>query len=174
MPELTIRKLKSILLLVDRPCPSLFPILRSQQQGEILALLLGDPDLKLSLTETAARVGAPQCSVYCEIQRAEQVGITGALTAITSTVGVAREPAVTLTGPSQDTPCQGRWSRNAPLSRSSHRYGLQPTAMNPRTAVKNVSVSPARSSTAHQAATSSAVTWSACTARSIVPRLSCW
>jgi predicted nucleotidyltransferase len=34
--------------------PSLLPILRSQQQGEILALLLGDPDLELSLTEIAA------------------------------------------------------------------------------------------------------------------------
>ena len=31
------------------------PILRSQQQGEILALLLGDPDLELSLTDIAAR-----------------------------------------------------------------------------------------------------------------------
>jgi hypothetical protein len=48
------------------------PILRSQQQGEILALLLGDPDLELSLTEIATRVGAPHPSVYCEIQRAEQ------------------------------------------------------------------------------------------------------
>ena len=51
------------------------PILRSQQQGEILALLLGDPDLELSLTEIAARVGAPHPSVYREIQRAEQAGL---------------------------------------------------------------------------------------------------
>ena len=29
--------------------------LRSQQQGEILALLLGDPELELSLTEIAKR-----------------------------------------------------------------------------------------------------------------------
>jgi hypothetical protein len=35
---------------VDRtPAPSLLPILRSQQQAEILTLLLGDPDLELSL-----------------------------------------------------------------------------------------------------------------------------
>jgi hypothetical protein len=55
----TIRKLKSILQIVDRqPAPALLPILRSQQQGEILALL-GNPDLELSLTEIAARVGAP-------------------------------------------------------------------------------------------------------------------
>jgi len=38
---------------------TLLPILRSQQEGEILALLLGDPDLELSLTEIAARTGAP-------------------------------------------------------------------------------------------------------------------
>jgi len=45
-----VHKLKSILQIVDRqPAPTLLPILRSQQQGEILALLLGDPDLELSL-----------------------------------------------------------------------------------------------------------------------------
>jgi DNA-binding transcriptional ArsR family regulator len=51
------------------------PILRSQQQGEILALLLGDPELELSLTEIAARLGVPHPSVYREIQRAEQAGL---------------------------------------------------------------------------------------------------
>jgi DNA-binding transcriptional ArsR family regulator len=51
------------------------PILRSQQQGEILALLLGDPDLELSLTEIAARTGAPHPSVHREIERAEQAGL---------------------------------------------------------------------------------------------------
>ena len=59
-PASVVRKLKSTLQIVDRqPAPSLLPILRSQQQGEILALLLGDPDLELSLTEIAARTGAP-------------------------------------------------------------------------------------------------------------------
>ena len=71
-----IRKLKSILLFVDKqPAPSLLPILRSQQQGEILALLLGNPDLELSLTDIAARTGTPHPSVYREIQRAEQAGL---------------------------------------------------------------------------------------------------
>ena len=71
-----IRKLKSILLFVDRqPAPSLLPILRSQQQGEILALLLGYPDLELSLTDIAARTGTPHPSVHREIQRAEQAGL---------------------------------------------------------------------------------------------------
>ena len=61
---------------MDRqPAPALLPILRSQQQGEILALLLGDPGLELSLTEIAARTGAPHPSVYREIQRAEQAGL---------------------------------------------------------------------------------------------------
>jgi hypothetical protein len=55
----TIRKSKCILKTVDRqPAPTLLPILCSQQQGEILALLLSDPDLELSLTEIATRVGA--------------------------------------------------------------------------------------------------------------------
>jgi DNA-binding transcriptional ArsR family regulator len=49
--------------------------LRSQQQGEILALLLGDPDLELSLTEIAKRTGAPHPSVHREIERAEQAGL---------------------------------------------------------------------------------------------------
>jgi len=61
---------------VDRsPAPPLLPILRSQQQGEILALLLGDPDLELSLTEISQRTGAPHPSVHREVQRAEQVGL---------------------------------------------------------------------------------------------------
>ena len=51
------------------------PVLRSQQQGEIFALLLGDPDLELSLTEITARTGAPHPSVYREIQRAEQADL---------------------------------------------------------------------------------------------------
>ncbi len=58
-----------------QPAPPLLPILRSQQQGEILALLLGDPDLELSLTEIAARIGAPHPSVYREVRRAEQAGL---------------------------------------------------------------------------------------------------
>jgi DNA-binding transcriptional ArsR family regulator len=55
--------------------PSLLPILRSQQQGEILALLLGDPDRELSLTEISQLTGAPHPSTYREVQRAEQAGL---------------------------------------------------------------------------------------------------
>lgn len=50
-------------------------MLRSQQQGEILALLLGDADLELSLTEIGERTHTPHPSVYREIQRAEQAGL---------------------------------------------------------------------------------------------------
>jgi predicted nucleotidyltransferase len=61
---------------VDRtPAPSLLPILRSQQQAEILAFLLGDPELELSLTEIASRTGAPHPSVHREIQRAKVAGL---------------------------------------------------------------------------------------------------
>lgn len=58
-----------------RPTPSLLPILRSQQQAEILALLLGDPELELSLTELSQRTGAPHPSVHREIERAETAGL---------------------------------------------------------------------------------------------------
>ena len=58
-----------------RPAPSLLPILRSQQQAEILALLLGDPERELSLTEISQLTGAPHPSVYREVQRAEQAGL---------------------------------------------------------------------------------------------------
>jgi DNA-binding transcriptional ArsR family regulator len=68
--------MKSILQFVDRqPAPSLLPVLRSQQQAEILALLLGNPDLELSLTEISERTRTPHPSVYREIQRAEQAGL---------------------------------------------------------------------------------------------------
>jgi hypothetical protein len=72
----TFHKLKSILQFVDRtPTPSLLPILRSQQQGEILALLLEDPELELSLTEIASRTGTPHASVYREVERGERAGL---------------------------------------------------------------------------------------------------
>lgn len=58
-----------------RPAPSLLPILRSQQQAEILALLLGDPDRELSLTELASRTGAPHPSVHREVERGEKAGL---------------------------------------------------------------------------------------------------
>lgn len=71
-----IHGLKSTLQPVDASrSPSLLPILRSQQQAEVLALLLGDADLELSLTEIAGRTGAPHPSVHREVTRAEAAGL---------------------------------------------------------------------------------------------------
>ena len=58
-----------------RESPSLLPIFRSQQQAELLALLLGDPELELSLTELAERADMPYPSVHREIERAEAAGL---------------------------------------------------------------------------------------------------
>jgi predicted nucleotidyltransferase len=58
-----------------RESPSLLPIFRSQQQAELLALLLGDPDLEVSLTELAERCRIPYPSVHREVERAEAAGL---------------------------------------------------------------------------------------------------
>ncbi|MCB0996478.1 MAG: hypothetical protein KDB21_15395 [Acidimicrobiales bacterium] len=58
-----------------RATPPLLPILRSQQQGELLALLLGDPDLEMSLSALGDRIGIPTPSVHREIERAELAGL---------------------------------------------------------------------------------------------------
>lgn len=55
--------------------PPLLPILRSRQQAELLALLLGDIDLEVSLSELGSRVGMPTPSVHREVERAERAGI---------------------------------------------------------------------------------------------------
>ncbi len=55
--------------------PSLLPVLRSRQQGELLARLLGDPDLEASLTDLAALLGIPVSSVHREIDRAQSAGL---------------------------------------------------------------------------------------------------
>ena len=55
--------------------PSLLPILRSQQQAELLARLLGSPDDAVSLTGLAGDLGMPLSSVHREIERAEACGL---------------------------------------------------------------------------------------------------
>jgi DNA-binding transcriptional ArsR family regulator len=61
---------------VDRSSsPPLLPIFRSRQQVELLALLLGNPELELSLTDLAERLGTPYPSVHREIDRAEAAGV---------------------------------------------------------------------------------------------------
>jgi DNA-binding transcriptional ArsR family regulator len=61
---------------VDRsPPPPLLPIFRSQQQAELLALLLGDPEVERSLSEISNRSGVPYASVHREVERAEAAGL---------------------------------------------------------------------------------------------------
>jgi len=55
--------------------PSLLPLFRSQQQAELLARLLGDPELEGSLTDLAALLDVPVSSVFREIERAESAGL---------------------------------------------------------------------------------------------------
>lgn len=57
------------------PSPPLLPILRSQQQAELLALLLGDPELEASVSDLAERTDIPYASVHREIERAEKTGL---------------------------------------------------------------------------------------------------
>lgn len=57
------------------PAPALLPIFRSRQQAELLALLLGDPQLEASLSDLAERLGTPYASVHREIERAEAAGL---------------------------------------------------------------------------------------------------
>lgn len=57
------------------PSPSLLPILRSRQQGEILTAVLGDPGAEVSLASLADRLHLPYPSVHREIERAEQAGL---------------------------------------------------------------------------------------------------
>ena len=55
--------------------PSLLPILRSQQQGEVLFYLLGNPEKELSLTELSEQLEFPYTSVHREVERALAAGL---------------------------------------------------------------------------------------------------
>ena len=67
--------MRSTIHVVDRASPPLLPILRSRQQAELLALLLGDPGLELSLSELASRLGVPYASVHREVDRVDRAGL---------------------------------------------------------------------------------------------------
>lgn len=61
---------------MDRtPTPSLLPIFRSQQQAELLALVLGDPTIERTLVELSERTGIPYASVHREVERAHAAGL---------------------------------------------------------------------------------------------------
>jgi DNA-binding transcriptional ArsR family regulator len=58
---------------MDNMIPALLPVLRSQQQGEILALIFTGNGI--SPTQIAERTGVPYASVHREIERAERAGL---------------------------------------------------------------------------------------------------
>jgi predicted nucleotidyltransferase len=58
-----------------RESPLLLPIFRSQQQAELLAMLLGELELELSLRDLSQRCSVPYASVHREIERAEAAGL---------------------------------------------------------------------------------------------------
>jgi hypothetical protein len=61
---------------MDRsPSPTLLPIFRSQQQAELLALVLGEPETEFGLTELAEKTAIPYASIHREIQRALSAGL---------------------------------------------------------------------------------------------------
>jgi DNA-binding Lrp family transcriptional regulator len=55
--------------------PSLLPLLRSQLQGELLALVLLHPEQEFSLTELAGELGASHTAVLREVNRLVEGGI---------------------------------------------------------------------------------------------------
>jgi DNA-binding Lrp family transcriptional regulator len=55
--------------------PPLLPVLRSRTQAGVLTVLLLNPDLELTQTELARRVGASLTSVVDEVRRLEQAGL---------------------------------------------------------------------------------------------------
>jgi hypothetical protein len=65
--------------------PPLLPILRSRTQAGVLTVLLLNPELQLTQTELARRVGASLSSVVDEVRRLEQAGLVS-----TCTLGRAR------------------------------------------------------------------------------------
>ncbi|MGH3874038.1 MAG: MarR family transcriptional regulator [Pseudonocardiaceae bacterium] len=60
--------------------PPLLPILRSRTQAGVLTVLLLNPDLELTQTELARRVGASLSSVVDEVHRLEQAGLLSSRT----------------------------------------------------------------------------------------------
>lgn len=71
-----IHKMRDIIHSVDSSAsPPLLPIFRSRQQAELLALLLGDPELEVGLTELAAQLEIAYPSVHREVERAEAAGL---------------------------------------------------------------------------------------------------
>lgn len=68
--------MRDIIQFVDKTAtPPLLPIFRSRQQAELLALLLGDPDLEIGLTDLASTLDVAYPSAHREVERAEAAGL---------------------------------------------------------------------------------------------------
>lgn len=80
------------------PAPALLPILRSAQQGRILAALLDDPEQEVTASELARRLSIPQPTVSREIQRARDAGIVRARS-VGRSVLVSADPTSTYLAP---------------------------------------------------------------------------
>lgn len=72
---LTLRIMQSTLQVMQSSPPRLLPLLRSALQGEILALILLNPEQEWSLTDIANRVGASVSTAQREVTRAESAGV---------------------------------------------------------------------------------------------------
>ncbi len=55
--------------------PALLPLLRSQTQGELLALLFLNPEDEFSLTEVARRTDSSLTTVHAEVSRLVRAGV---------------------------------------------------------------------------------------------------
>lgn len=60
---------------MQSPAPQLLPLLRSALQGEMLALILLNPQREWSLTDLATRVGGSVSTAQREVSRAEAAGV---------------------------------------------------------------------------------------------------
>jgi DNA-binding transcriptional ArsR family regulator len=60
---------------VRTAAPALLPVFRSRLQGELLALLLGDPGTERTVDELAGRTGQPYQTVGNEVRRLQDAGL---------------------------------------------------------------------------------------------------
>jgi hypothetical protein len=60
---------------IKRPSPSLLPVLRSRQQGDLLMTVLTDAANEFSLRELEQQLRIPYATVHRDIERAERAGL---------------------------------------------------------------------------------------------------
>jgi predicted nucleotidyltransferase len=75
LKRLTLRIIRIYIQVMRSAAPALLPIFRSRLQADILAALLLQPDQELSLTDLAARFGAPLSTVHGEVRRLVDAGL---------------------------------------------------------------------------------------------------